>query len=40
MFAESDSAELYSEIELVELNWTTHTERRIAVMTFDSATGN
>ena len=37
MFAEPDSAELYSEIEL---NWTTHTDRRIAGMTFDSATGN
>lgn len=40
MFAEPDSAELYSEIELVELNWATHMERRIAGMTFDSATGN
>ena len=40
LFAEPDSAELYSEIELVELNWATHTERRIAGMTLDSATGN
>ena len=40
LFAEPDSAELYSGIELVELNWTTHTERRIAGMTFDLATGN
>ena len=40
LFAEPDSAELYSEIELIELNWTTHTERRIEGMTFDSATGN
>ena len=40
LFAEPDSAELYSEIELVELDWATHTERRIAGMTFDSVTGN
>ena len=40
LFAEPGSADLYSEIELVELNWTTHTDRRIAGMTFDSATGN
>ena len=40
LFAEPDSAELYSEIELVGLDWATHTERRIAGMTFDSVTGN
>lgn len=40
LFAEPDSAELYSGIELIELNWATHTERRIAGMTIDSATGN
>ena len=39
LFAEPDSAELYSGIELIELNWTTHTERQIAGMTFDSVTG-
>ena len=39
LFAEPDSAELYSGIELIELNWATHMERRIAGMTFDSVTG-
>ena len=39
MFAEPDSAELYSGIELIELNWATHMERRIAGMTFDLVTG-
>ena len=39
LFDEPDSAELYSGIDLIELNWATHTERRIAGMTFDLVTG-